>query len=223
MTIGVAILDMDGTLLSRRSIDVFCAELGLTRRLAEVDMISPSLPAYKTGEIIASFFKGTKRRTLEDLLATIPINEGAEEFVRFLKSEGFLVAIATDSYQFLAQKLANRLGAYAAYGNIVEVRDGFLTGRLLTARRCLKVEGCREYSACKLWFMRRLRDRIGGLTVAVGDGDSDFCAIGGADIGIAYRPKISSIAALADIAGSDYHEIKSRLREEMAARETRPP
>jgi phosphoserine phosphatase len=223
MTVGVAILDMDGTLLARRSIDVFCAELGLTQKLAEVDVVSPSIPAYKTGEIIASFFKGISKRTLEDLLDAIPINTGAHDFVRFLKSEGFMIAIATDSYEFLARRLATKLGADLAYGNIMEIRDGSLTGRLLTDRRCLKVEGCREYATCKLWFMRKLRDRFGGLTVAVGDGDSDFCAIGGADIGIAYRPKTRSIAAVADIVGSDYHQIESWLREEIAVRQTRSP
>jgi phosphoserine phosphatase len=223
MTVGIAILDMDGTLLARRSIDVFCAELGLTRRLAEVDVLSPSIPAYRTGEIIASFFKGTSKRVLEDLLGRIPINTGADDFVRFLKSEGFMIAIATDSYEFLARKLAMKLGADVAYGNVMEIHDGSLTGRLLTERRCLKVEGCREYSACKLWFMRRLRDRFGGLTVAVGDGDSDLCAIGGADIGVAYRPKTRSIAAVADIVGSDYHQIESWLREEIALRKTRSP
>jgi phosphoserine phosphatase len=223
MTVGIAILDMDGTLLSRRSIDVFCAELGLTRRLAEVDVLSPSIPAYKTGEIIASFFKGISKRALEDLLDAIPLNRGADDFVRFLKSKGFMIAIATDSYEFLARRLARRLGADVAYGNVMEIRDGSLTGRLLTDRRCLKVERCREYSACKLWFMRKLRDRFGGLTVAVGDGDSDFCAIGGADIGIAYRPKTGSIAAVADIVGSDYDQIGSWLREEIAVRQTRSP
>jgi phosphoserine phosphatase len=223
MTVGIAILDMDGTLLTRRSIDVFCAELGLTRRLAEVDVLSPSIPAYKTSEIIASFFKGISKRALEDMLDAIPINTGADDFVGFLKSEGFVIAIATDSYEFLARRLATRLGADVAYGNVMEIHDGSLTGRLLTNRRCLKVEGCREYSACKLWFMRRLRDRFGGLTVAVGDGDSDFCAIRGADIGIAYCPKTGSIAAVADIVGSDYHQIESWLREEIAVRQTRSP
>jgi phosphoserine phosphatase len=221
MTVGVAILDMDGTLLSRRSIDVFCTQLGLTRRLAEVDVLSPSIPAYKTGEIIASFFKGTSKRALEDLLDAIPPNRGAEDFVRFLKSEGFMIAIATDSYEFLARRLARRLGADVAYGNVMEIRGGSLTGRLLTDRRCLKIEGCREYSACKLWFMRRLRDRFGGLMVAVGDGDSDFCAISGADIGIAYRPKSASIAAVADTVESDYYQIESWLREEIAVRQAR--
>lgn len=218
MTYGVAILDMDGTLLSKRSIDVFCTELDLTRRLAEVDALSPSLPPYKTSEMIASFFKAVPRRTLERLQDTIPVNKGADGFVRFLKSEGFLVAIATDSYQFLAEKLARSLGADTAYGNVVEIRDGHLTGRLLTDHRCLKVEGCREYSTCKLWFMRELAGRSRGLTVAVGDGDSDFCAISGADIGIAYRPKTDSIATVADMVGSDFSQIESWLQGKIAAR-----
>jgi phosphoserine phosphatase len=223
MTIGVAILDMDGTLLSKRSIDVFCTELGLTSELDRVDRISPSLPAYETSEMIASFFKGTKRRTLENLLETIPMNEGAEEFVRFLKSEGFLVAIATDSYQFLAQKLAGKIRADAAYGNLVELRNGSLTGKLLTQRRCLKVEGCRQYSPCKLWFMQKLREITGGITVAVGDSDSDFCAVSRADIGIAYRPKRDSIVAVAEFAGSDYSEVRTWLRREIGHRQYRTP
>lgn len=222
MTTGVALLDMDGTLLSRRSIDVFCAELGLTERLTEVDRLSPSLPAYKVSEIIAAFFKGTRRRRLEDLFDLIPISQGADSFVSFLKSKGLFVAIATDSYEFLAERLARRIGADAVYGNIVEIQDGFLTGRLLTDRRCLKAEGCREYSTCKLWFMRNLTKKIGGLTIAVGDGDSDLCSISGADIGIAYRPKTQSIAAIADTVASDYSEIASWLQEEITVRRTRP-
>lgn len=223
MTAGVAILDMDGTLLSKRTIDVFCAELALTQRLVEVDRLSPRLPAYKISETIASFFKGIPRRRLEELLDSIPLNEGADGFVNFLKLKGFFVAIATDSYEFLAERLARKIGADAVYGNIVEMRDGILTGRLLTDRRCLKVKGCREYSTCKLWFMRRLKDKIGGLTVAVGDDESDLCAISEADIGIAYRPKTSSIAVVADIVTSNYSEIEPWLQEEIAAYRTRSP
>jgi phosphoserine phosphatase len=221
MSTGVAILDMDGTLLSKRSIDVFCAELGFTERLAQVDRLSSHLPAYKISEIIASFFKGIPRRRLEGLFDSIPLNEGADDFVSFLKSKGFFVAVATDSYDFLAERLTREIDADAAYGNIVEVRGDFLTGNLLTDRRCLKVEGCREYSTCKLWFMRKLNNRLGGLTLAVGDGDSDLCAIGGADMGVAYRPKTNSIAVVADFVASDYSHIESWLEEEITTRPTR--
>lgn len=221
MTTGVAVLDMDGTLLSKRSIDVFCAELGFMEKLAEVDRLSPHLPAYRIGETIAAFFKGLPRQRLEDLFDSIPLNQGADGFVGFLKSRGFFVGIATDSYEFLAERLARRIGADTVYGNMVEMEDGLLTGRLLTDRRCLKIKGCAEYSTCKLWFMRKLKDKIGGLTIAVGDGESDFCAICGADIGVAFRPKTASIVGVAKIVASEYSEVESWLRREIALGRTR--
>jgi phosphoserine phosphatase len=205
--IGVAVLDMDGTLLSKRSIDVFCKELGLTGRLAEVDRRSPSLPAYKVSEMIAVFFRGLPERRLEDLFDMIPLSQGAQSFVSFLKTKGFLVAIATDSYDFLAKRLAKRIGADIAYGNMMEKRDEILTGRLLTEHRCLKIKGCREYSTCKLWFMRQLNEKINGVTLAIGDGESDFCAIGGAELGVAYRPRSQSITMVAHTVASSFSEI----------------
>ena len=217
MTTGVAILDMDGTVLSKRSIDVFCAGLGFTERLAEVDRLSPDLPAYRTTEMIAAFFKGVPRHRLEDLFDSIPLSDCADEFVSYLKSKGFFIAIATDSYEFLAERLARKIGADTVYGNIVEMQDGLLTGRLLTEPRCLKIKGCRLYSTCKLWFMRKLSDRVGGLTLAVGDGESDFCAITEADVGVAFRPKSQPIAAVADTVASDYSEIESWLQREITS------
>jgi phosphoserine phosphatase len=213
MNIGIAILDMDGTLLSRRSIDVLCEELGFMERLARVNDMSRSLPAYRISEIIATFFQGLTTDRLQRLFDSIPLNNGVNEFIDFLKSNQFYVAIATDSYQFLAEKLGEKIGADMAYGNIVETRDGFLTGKLLTDHRCLKIEGCKEFSTCKLWFMRRLKNLIGGFTVAIGDGDSDLCMIKEADIGIAYRPKSQVLAKTARIVVSDFAEITPILEE----------
>ena len=218
MMSGVAILDMDGTLLSRRSIDVFCTVLGLTEKLAGIDKLSPDLPAYRVSEMIAAFFEGVPRHSLEDLFDSIPLSDGADEFVSYLKSKGFFIAIATDSYEFIAERLARKIGADTVYGNIVEMQDGILTGRLLTKPRCLKIKGCRQYSTCKLWFMRELIDMVGGLTLAVGDGESDFCAITEADMGVAFRPKTQSIATIADTVASDYSEVESWLQREITTR-----
>jgi len=215
MTTGIAILDMDGTVLSKRSIDVFCEELGFKQRLTEVDRLSSNLPACEVSEMIAKFFAGLPINTLEELFDSIPLNQGADDFVSFLKTNRFLVAIATDSYQFLAERLSRRIGADVVYGNIMEIRGNTLTGRLLTDHRCLKIEGCREYSTCKLWFMRNLKDKFGGVTVAVGDGESDLCMIKEANIGIAYRPKSQSITRVAKIVASSFLEIKSRLQKEI--------
>jgi phosphoserine phosphatase len=218
MMSGVAILDMDGTLLSRRSIDVFCTVLGLTEKLAEIDKLSPDLPAYRVSEMIAAFFEGVPRHRLESIFDAIPLSDGADEFVSHLKSKGFFIAIATDSYEFLAERLARKIGADTVYGNIVEMRDGLLTGKLLTKPRCLKIRGCRQYSTCKLSFMRELSGRVGGLTLAVGDGESDFCAISEADMGVAFRPKAQSIVMVADTVASNYSEVKSWLQREITTR-----
>jgi len=223
MTIGLAILDMDGTLLSERSVDVFCEKLGVKERLRELDKLSSSLPAYRIGEMIAKFFAGVARRKLEALFDSIPLNPGAVDFVNFLRRSDFFVAVATDSYEFLAERLAKRITIDAVYGNEVEIRDGILTGVLLTQQRCLEIEGCREYAVCKLWFMKQLRESVGGIAVAVGDGDSDFCMIKEADIGIAYRPRSKSITTIANIVASSFENIKPLLQQEIQDRAKRNP
>jgi len=221
MTVGIAILDMDGTILSRRSIDSFCDGFGFTEKLVEVDRQSSNLPAYMVSEAIARFFSGLPKHSLEQMSDTIPLNDGINDLVSFLKSNEFHIAIATDSYQFLAERLAKRIGADSCYGNLVELQDGVLTGRLLTDHHCLKLEGCREYSACKLWFLRQMKAKIGGVTVAVGDGDSDLCMIKGADLGIAYRPKSKSITKVAHLVAQDFSEAIDFLKIELSSRERR--
>jgi phosphoserine phosphatase len=219
MIIGIAVLDMDGTLLSKRSIDVICEGLDLKERLAQVDKLSIDLPAYRISEMIATFFAGLPRDRLERLFDSIPLDQGVKDFVSFLKSNRFYVTIATDSYRFLAERLAGRIGADTVYGNVVEMQNDILTGKLLTDHHCLRIEGCREYSTCKLWFMRKLKDTIGGFTVAVGDGESDLCMIKGADVGIAYRPKSGSIVKVAKFVASDFREIEYLLQQEISNRE----
>ena len=220
MTVGIAILDMDGTILSRRSIDVFCDGFGFTEKLVEVDRQSSNLPAYMVSEAIARFFSGLPKHRLEQMFDSIPLNHGINDIISFLKSNEFHIAIATDSYQFLAERLAKRLGADSCYGNLVELQDGLLTGRLLTDHHCLRIEGCREYSSCKLWFLRQMKTRIGGITVAVGDGDSDLCMIKGADLGIAYRPKSKSLAKVANLVAEDFYEVINFLKRELKSRKT---
>jgi phosphoserine phosphatase len=214
----IAILDMDGTLLCKRSIDVLCEHLGFKERLAEFDRISSALPAYRVGEEIAQFFRDQPRQKLERIFDTIPLSDGASQFVGFLKRSKFLVAIATDSYEFLAQRLAQRIGADVVYGHIVEIKDGILTGRLLTAHRCLKIKGCREYSVCKLSFMRDLRRAEKGLVIAVGDSDSDYCVMTEADISIAYRPRSKLLMQVARIHASSFADVERILRLEIETR-----
>ena len=211
---GIAILDMDGTLLRNRSIDVLCESLGLTRQLLEIDRASASLPAFRVGEEIAKFFKGQPKRRLEKIFDTLPLSDGVNSFLEFLRRKQFLIAIATDSYGFLAQRLGQRLGAHVVHGHIVEMQGDILTGRLLTPPCCLRVGGCREFAVCKLELLRRLK-RAKDFSLAVGDGDSDFCVMTEADLPVAYRPRTRSLDAVTKFRASSFAQLEKIVRREV--------
>jgi phosphoserine phosphatase len=53
----LAVLDMDGTILERRTVDVLCEKLGLTERLKEIDRKSKCMEAYEVSARIAKLFE----------------------------------------------------------------------------------------------------------------------------------------------------------------------
>ncbi|WP_455276121.1 HAD family hydrolase [[Eubacterium] cellulosolvens] len=214
--IGATILDMDGTILAKRSIDVFCETFGLTEELEDIDKLSKSLPAYKITERIVELLKGKRRQEMIDIFNSIPLNPGVENFIDFLRKKDIMIAIATDSYQFLAEILAKKLGIETVYGNIIEFKNDLITGKVLTKFHCLKISQCKEYAVCKLWFLREIRSLTGGIIVCVGDGDSDYCAFTEADIAIAYRPRSNRLKTISDTTVTDFDEALNYLKERIS-------
>ncbi|MGQ9543556.1 MAG: HAD family hydrolase [Candidatus Bathyarchaeia archaeon] len=213
--VDVAILDMDGTILSKRSIDVICERFSLTGRLKEIDRRFAEAPRYMVTRKISRLLTGMNVKDLEEAFDSIPPNENVDEFVAFLKDRGFIVAIATDGYKFLADRLKSRLNLDLAYGNILEINGGVLTGKVVTQPGCLKIPGCRQYSICKLRLLKSLQGALGGWSVAVGDGDSDYCMFEGADIPIAFRPRTERLMASAATVVQDFSEATEFLRERL--------
>jgi HAD superfamily phosphoserine phosphatase-like hydrolase len=213
--IGVAIIDMDGTILSKRSIDVFCSSFGFINELEEIKKWALKVPAYKVTERIAKLLSGKRREELEEVFSLIPLEPNAEQFINYLKNRGFIVAIVTDSFQFLGENLAKRVGVNKVYGNILEFKNGLATGRVLTKRRCMKIQGCREFAVCKLWYLNKLKRVVDGFSICIGDSDSDFCAFTGADIAIAYKPKSCALKEKATKIASSFQEAIKFLEEDL--------
>jgi phosphoserine phosphatase len=190
---GVVIIDMDGTLLTKRSIDVLFNKFNLLNELKKINELSLTIPAYKITEKIVKLLAGKSKKELKDIFSLIPLEPDAEQFISYLKKRNFMTAIVTDSFQFLGENLAKRLGADIVYGNILEFKNGLITGRVLTKRRCMKIQGCREFAVCKLWFLNKLKQLFNGVSICIGDSDSDLCGFTGADIAIAYKPKSDAL------------------------------
>jgi HAD superfamily phosphoserine phosphatase-like hydrolase len=213
----LAVLDMDGTLLERRTVDVLCDELGLTHRLAEIDENSKVMNAYEVSAEISKLFSGMKASTLEAIFDTMLCVEGAQRFIDFLKSRNFVTAIVTDSYTFLASRLAGKLSIDAVRGNELEQINGVITGRIAMPLgwKVEKQNDCQKKAVCKLHAMKDLIKKYsisGTRTLAVGDSHTDLCVIRNARIGVAFRPKDDSIVEAADIVvQTDFCELIGRL------------
>lgn len=200
----LAVLDMDGTLLEQRTIDVLCEKLGLRKSLEAIDQTSKAMECHEVSSEIARFFSGLKASTLETIFDTISLVKGASKFIAFLNSRGFISSIVTDSYTFLASRVAHRLGIDAVRGNQLEIIDHVITGRINTPLGWEKfnVPNCQRKAVCKLHAMTELVNHYSisdNHTLAIGDSHSDACMVRKARIGVAFRPKDTVIVEAADV------------------------
>jgi phosphoserine phosphatase len=215
----LAVLDMDGTLLERRTVDVLCGNLGLNERLMEIDRKAKFVDSHTVSSRIAELFSSIEASKLEAVFDTISLVRGAKDFVNFLKSRDFVISIVTDSYVFLASRLAQKLSIDAVKGNKLEVVDGVLTGKISMPLgwEKEKQENCQRKAVCKLHAMNNLMKKYqiqDNRTLAVGDSQSDFCMIKKARVGVAFRPKDKSIMKVSSvIIWTDFYDLIEWLKD----------
>lgn len=213
---ALAVFDMDGTLLESRSIDVLCQKFGLETKLREIDRRADLLEDYKVSEVIAQLFAMMRASDLERTFDCIKVVNGAKEFIDFLKERRLLTVIITDSYTFLASRLAEKLGIDIVWGNKLEIVDGVVTGRIMMPLGWEKQKNCQRKAVCKLHAMYNLLEKyeIGiDKTLAIGDSKGDFCMIERAAIGVAFRPKDPGIVKVADfVVYGDFFELLDKLK-----------
>ena len=215
----LAILDMDGTLLERRTVDVLCEKLGLTDRLMEIDRKFKSMDGYRVSERIAELFSGVKASKLEAIFDTIALVRGAKEFIDFLKPREFVTAIITDSYVFLASRLARKLGIDTIKGNKLELVEEVLTGKIVMPLGWKEEnqENCQRKAVCKLHAMNDLMREYqiqDNRSLAIGDSESDYCMIKKARIGVALRPKDKFITEVSNVViRTDFYDVITWLKD----------
>ncbi|MBC7091863.1 MAG: HAD-IB family phosphatase, partial [Nitrososphaeria archaeon] len=133
---SIFVFDMDGTLLSQRTVDVLCNIFNLNERLKLIDSVSSTLPAYRVEEMVAELFRGKNVNDMLSAFDSIPLNEGVEEFISKVRAHGCGTAIATDSYTFLAKNLVIKLNIDFLYGLDITIQDNIFTGKIVSDYRC---------------------------------------------------------------------------------------
>lgn len=183
--------DMDSTLINIECVDEIADAAG---RKAEVAAITE---AAMRGEISdykeslrqrVALLKGVSVASMEQVYRErLKLNPGAAELVRACKQAGMKVLLVSGGFTFFTDRVRDELGIDYTRSNVLEVEDGFLTGRMVdqpwgdicdgTEKKKMLLETCGKLGINPL------------QAIAMGDGANDLPMMGVAGLSVAYHAK----------------------------------
>ncbi|KMT64792.1 phosphoserine phosphatase SerB [Catenovulum maritimum] len=182
---GLLLMDMDSTVIKIECIDEIAKLAGVGEEVAKVTELAMQ------GKLdFAESLKGrvgTLANCNEGVLQTVaenlPLMHGLERLVKVLKAHNWRLAIASGGFTFFADKLKDLLQLDAAVANVLEIKDGVLTG---------KVIGGIVDAQVKADTLGKLASEFSienSQTIAMGDGANDLVMMAAAGLGVAFEAK----------------------------------
>lgn len=201
----LTVFDMDGTLLKDKGIFVIAEKKGFKDKLIDI-LRNDNLEFYKRSIEVAKILKGYNKKEFLEIFRTVPFQDNIKDIIKELRKKNIKTAIATDSYQFLADDLKQRLNIDYAFANNLLTDNDIITGEIEIHNKNLSEDfNGRIYSICKGDVLQQLCNILGitmNQVIAVGDGRVDIGMIKKAGLGIAFNA-LDEVKAHADIVTND--------------------
>ncbi len=181
----LVVFDMDSTLIRIEVIDELARAHGVYDEVAAVTStaMAGGMPYEESLKLRVHKLAGLPVAVVQKLVVDLPLTDGAEDLLRVLKALGFKTAVISGGFSLAADSLRARLGLDYAYSNVLEVKDGKLTGRVIEP-----IVGPQR----KADLLDALAQREGiplEQTIAIGDGANDLLMLEKAGLGIAFHAK----------------------------------
>lgn len=183
--------DMDSTLITIECIDEIADATG---KKAEVAAITE---ATMRGEIID--FKDSLRQRVDKLVGVteadmqrviterLELSPGAETLVKAAKAAGLKVLLVSGGFTFFAEHVRQLLGIDYVRANVLEVKDGALTGGLVEQAWGDICDGAEKRRT--LLEVASLLGISPAQCIAVGDGSNDIPMMQAAGLSVAFHAK----------------------------------
>ncbi|KAF2719987.1 phosphoserine phosphatase serb, partial [Polychaeton citri CBS 116435] len=192
-TPGLAVFDMDSTLIQQEVIDELARAVGLYDKVAAITEAAMRGEAPYTDfeaslRARVGYLKGVPYSIWDTLKAgTITFTPGALELARLLKALGWKTAVLSGGFTPLANWVKETLGLDYAYANhlIKDEANGVLTGELVPEQPIIHAQKKREL----LVELARANNIPLENCIAVGDGSNDLLMMGAAGLGVAFNAK----------------------------------
>lgn len=192
--ITLALFDLDGTLTQERSAwEYLHRRLGLwdghAERFQEA-FLRGQIDYDRFCQLDAALWKGMKTDEILSLLKEIPLQEGIRDLMTYLKSKGIKTAIISSGLSLLADWIKEQYGFDEAVANVLETKNGKLTGDIQ-----IHVHHDRKGE-----WVERIRQKFGARQkeiLAIGDSAGDLGMFQKAGFSIAFNSRCQELESLA--------------------------
>ena len=130
-----------------------------------------------------ALLKGLPISVFDTVFNSIHLSPNAQEFISILQKNGILVGLVSGGFTPIVERLAKSLGIAYFSANQFEVKEGFLTGKLVGQIISPEV----KQATLEQWRkeLKLPKER----TAAIGDGANDLLMLKSSGLGIAFCAK----------------------------------
>lgn len=191
---GLAVFDMDSTLIQLESIDAIAEAAGFGAEVAAITerAMQGELDFKQALNQRVAMLAGVSENIIWDMADNLPYTEGADELMRFLRKHRWRTAIVSGGFTWFADTAAMRWGVDFVACNSLEVVNGKLTGKLLGP--VVDAQAKADALQALMQQYNLPREQV----MAVGDGANDIPMITAAGFGVAFNAK-PALAQVADM------------------------
>ncbi len=184
--IRVCIADMDSTIIEQECLDEMAALADIGPQIAVITerAMAGELNFEAALKERVALLEGQSASILEKVINDrISLTKGARTLVQTLKSRGVLTALVSGGFTFFTHRIAQAVGFDDNQGNILDIEQGLLSGKVLPPvfGQKAKLEALSRY--CQ--EMNCQPENV----MAIGDGANDIDMVKTAGLGIGFRPK----------------------------------
>ena len=182
---GLCVMDVDGTLILEEVIDLSGREAGREEEIAQLTSrtMRGELNFESSLRKRVSLLEGLPVSVFDKAFDSIHLSPNAQEFISILQKNGTLVGLVSGGFTPIVERLAKSLDIAYFSANQLEVKDGFLTGKLVGQIINPEV----KKATLEKWTeeLKLSKER----TIAIGDGANDLLMLKSAGLGIAFCAK----------------------------------
>lgn len=183
--------DMDSTLINIECIDEIAELVGKKKEVSDITdaAMRGDITDYKESlRLRVAMLKGIPASTLSDVYQNkLRFNPGAENLVSACQKAGMKILLVSGGFTYFTDRVRDHLGIDFTRSNVLEIDNGFLTGRMADQPWGSICDGEEK----KRMLIQTCSDMGISLTqsIAMGDGANDLPMMSVAGLSVAYCAK----------------------------------